>query len=92
MTFTMCIPRVHKSINKEKVKKVFEQYNFGDLYKIVILENNYFNKVFIHYNSLYNNKNTQLILKMLDENKYFNIIYEKPWFWKCYKFHDKSNR
>ncbi len=88
----MCIPRVHKSINKEKVKKVFEQYNFGDLYKIVILENNYFNKVFIHYNSLYNNKNTQLILKMLDENKYFNIIYEKPWFWKCYKFHDKSNR
>ena len=88
----MCIPRVHKNINKEKIKTVFKKYNFGDLYKIVILENNYFNKVFIHYNSLYNNKNTQLILKMLDENKYFNIIYEKPWFWKCYKFYDKSNR
>ena len=92
MTFTICIPRINKDIKKEKIQTVFEQYTFGDLYKIVILENNYFNKVFIHYNSLYNNKNTQLILKMLDENTYFNIIYETPWFWKCYKFYDKINR
>lgn len=92
MTFTICIPRVCKYIEKEQIKTIFEPYNFGELYKIIILENNNFNKVFIHYNSLYNNQNTQLMLKTLDENKYFNIIYDKPWFWKCYKYYDKSNR
>jgi len=39
MTFTICIPRVNRDIKKDKIKSVFNKYNFGDLYKIVILEN-----------------------------------------------------
>lgn len=92
MTFTICIPRVNCDIKKQQIKEVFQRYNFGDLHKIVILENKHFNKVFIHYKALYNNEKTQQILKILDEHNYFNIIYDNPWFWKCYKFHDKSNR
>ena len=73
MTFTICIPRVNRDIKKDKIKSVFNKYNFGDLYKIVILENTHYNKVFIHYKALYNNEKTQQILKILDENNYFNI-------------------
>ena len=65
MTFTICIPRVNSDIKKEKIKSVFNKYNFGDLHKIVILENTHYNKVFIHYKALYNNEKTQQIQKAM---------------------------
>lgn len=89
-TLSICIPRVFNNITKSKIRFVFNKLNIGQIERIDIIsyisKSTKVNRVFIHFNSLYNTKNSNKICNILNnDNGIFKVIYDTPWFWKCFK-------
>ena len=95
---TLCIPRVCKTFTKTQIYHVFNQYNFGKIKKIQIIENKNKNSniAHIYYNYWYDNEYVNNVKEKLTNNLNIKIFYDTPWFWIVYphkeKHHEKENQ
>ena len=83
----ICIPKLDESVTKNFMFKIFEKQNIGNIKKIHLVKlKNKNNKLgFIYFNNLNDNENGQLVKKCIENEEDFKIMYNFPWFWKCYK-------
>ena len=80
--FTICIPRILNT-NKMFIKNVFDKYQWGIIDNINIVNKNNGCIAFIHYSFWNKNKKAMEIKNRFVDGEIINIIYTKPWFWKC---------
>ena len=83
----ICIPKIDPTINKNLIEKIFNNYDIGPVKKInLIYSKEKKNKLgFIYLKYLNKSKNGLIVSECLEKNEDFKIIYNFPWFWKCYK-------
>ena len=83
----ICIPKVEGDVNKHFIQSTFEQYNIGPIKKInVVYSKEKKNKLaFIYFHHLNDSEKSTKIKQYLEKGLDFKIIYDFPWFWKCYK-------
>jgi len=86
-TYSICIPRIDKSINRYKIFETFRKLFIGRILRIDIATNKRTNnrRAFIHYKYTYKTPESNRILSVLDEGGYINVVYGFPEYWKCYK-------
>jgi len=88
---SLCIPRTHANIRKERFFAVFRSLSLGWIGRIDIVEKTdestgaTFIRVFIHFTKWFQNAQTRQFLERLETQKSANIIYDEPWFWKVTK-------
>ena len=88
---SLCIPRTHANIRKERIFAVFRSLGLGFIGRIDIVEKvdektgTPFIKVFIHFTKWFQNAQTRHFLEHLETQKSANIVYDEPWFWKVTK-------
>ena len=81
---SICIPRIFdNSITKDEIYKVFNKYNWGPISRIDLVNKNNNTRVFIHFKYWFDNQKNLDIKEKLLNGESINIIYSKPWFWKC---------
>ena len=86
----ICIPKIDETVNKKFIKTIFNQYNLGPIKKINLLySKEKSNKLsFVYFSHLNSSENSTKIKQSLDADLDFKIMYDFPWFWKCYKAKD----
>ena len=85
----LAIPGVFANIKEERIRRIFEDLNIGDVERVDIVapkipdggKENKFNRVFIHIN-WNDNPNAVDVRERLAQGKEIKIIYDEPWFWK----------
>ena len=88
---SLCIPRTHANIRKERIFAVFRSLGLGFIGRIDIVEKKDektgapFIRVFIHFTKWFQNAQTRQFLEHLETQKSANIVYDEPWFWKVTK-------
>jgi hypothetical protein len=88
---SLCIPRTHANIRKERIFAVFRSLGLGWIGRIDIVEKvdektgAPFIRVFIHFTKWFKNRQTQQFLHHLETNKSANVVYDEPWYWKVTK-------
>ena len=88
---SLCIPRTHANIRKERFFAVFRSLGLGFIGRIDIVEkvdektSAPFIRVFIHFTKWFQNAQTRQFLEHLETQKSANIVYDEPWFWKVTK-------
>ena len=81
---SLCIPRLlDDSITRSYIFQVFDKYNWGPISRIDIVKKNRKLRAFIHYKYWNTTEQTIMIKNKLLNGESINIIYAKPWFWKC---------
>ena len=91
VTPSLCIPRTHANIRKERIFAVFRSLGLGFIGRIDIVEKvdektgAPFIRVFIHFTKWFQNAQTRQFLEHLETQKSANIVYDEPWFWKVTK-------
>ena len=82
---SICIPRIFdNSITKKEIYTVFNNYNWGPISRIdLVNKNNNNTRAFIHFKYWFDNQKNLDIKEKLLNGESINIIYAKPWFWKC---------
>jgi hypothetical protein len=88
--YSICIPRVFANIRWKRVKGVFEQLGLGDIDRVDLVsrtnENgDNFQRCFIHFKSWADTDNARAVQDELDKGGNIKVIYDDPWFWKCFK-------
>ena len=82
----ICIPRVNKSITKNKIIHIFQnQLAIGTIKKIEMIDtnDNNFKKEYIHFDYWNSSENANTFKELITANNIVKIVYEFPWFWKC---------
>jgi hypothetical protein len=88
---SLCIPRTHSNIRKERIFAVFRALGLGFIGRIDVVEKNDeqtgvpFIRVFIHFTKWFRNQQTRQFLDHLETQKSANIVYDEPWYWKVTK-------
>ena len=88
---SLCIPRTHANIRKERIFAVFRSLGLGFIGRIDVVEKvdektgAPFIRVFIHFTKWFQNAQTRQFLEHLETQKSANIVYDEPWFWKVTK-------
>lgn len=88
---SLCIPRTHANIRKERIFAVIRSLGLGFIGRIDIVEKvdektgTPFIRVFIHFTKWFQNAQTRQFLEHLETQKSANIVYDEPWFWKVTK-------
>ena len=88
---SLCIPRTHANIRKERIFAVIRSLGLGFIGRIDIVEkvdektSTPFIRVFIHFTKWFQNAQTRHFLEHLETQKSANIVYDEPWFWKVTK-------
>jgi hypothetical protein len=88
---SLCIPRTHANIRKERIFAVIRSLRLGFIGRIDIVEKvdektgTPFIRVFIHFTKWFQNAQTRQFLEHLETQKSANIVYDEPWFWKVTK-------
>jgi hypothetical protein len=87
----LCIPGVFANIKEERIRRIFNDLNIGNVDRVDILipkklagaeeKENKFNRVFIHLN-WNDTPDAVACRKKLIEGKDVKIIYDEPWFWR----------
>lgn len=91
VTPSLCIPRTHANIRKERLFAVFRSLGLGWIGRIDVVEKNDdktgapFIRVFIHFTKWFQNSKTRQFLDHLERQKSANIVYDEPWYWKITK-------
>jgi len=81
---SICIPRLtDDASNKAFILKVFNRYNWGSISRVDVVNKNGNSRAFIHFKSWHNTPRISAIRKRFLNGEIINIIYHKPWFWKC---------
>lgn len=88
--FSICIPRVFANIRWKRVKSVFEQLGLGEIDRVDLVsrtndEGDNFQRCFVHFKSWADTQNAQAVREELEKGGNIKVIYDDPWFWKCYK-------
>lgn len=94
---SLCIPRVFPNIDEKRIRKIFYELQLGTIERIDIInkkteKGENFNRVFIHFNSWYNNSNANQVRERLLNGKDIKIIYDDPWFWKVSAYRVNPNK
>ena len=87
---SLCIPRTHANIRKERVFAVLRSLNLGWVGRIDIVpkrneDGAEYVRVFIHFTKWFNNHQTRQFLERLDVDGHARIVYDEPWYWKVTK-------
>lgn len=83
---SICIPRSQYYFPKKKIKMIFESLEFGEVDKVDVIKinNSSINyRIFVHFKK-WNENFTDIRDKLLNGDN-IKIVYDFPWFWKCYK-------
>ena len=84
---SICIPRVYSNINESFISNIFQnKLKLGKIQKIDIINNyndKHFKKVFIHFETWYDNDTNNKIKQNIYDDKIIKIVYDFPYFWKC---------
>ena len=80
---TLCIPKVHNSITRNKIEQVFSSVDLGKIHSIhfkhVAYHTTTCNMVYIQFASWHNN----MWLEHLNKGIPMKIFYDKPRYWIC---------
>ena len=80
---TLCIPKVHNTITRNKVEDVFASVDLGKIHTIHFKNVSYnstpCNMVFIQFTSWHN----KMWLEHLNKGNPLKIFYDKPRYWIC---------
>tara|TARA_R110002020_G_scaffold68236_4_gene178614 strand:- start:11 stop:388 length:378 start_codon:yes stop_codon:yes gene_type:complete len=89
--YTLCIPRVCKTVTKNTIYDVLNNYKFGKIKKVQIIENKNknCNIIHIHYCYWFNNEYVNGVKDKLLNNLNIKIFYDQPWFWVVYLHKEK---
>ena len=85
----ICIPKVHKKYTYKWIFQIINKYKLGKIKNINITpyhNTTHFNKVVVEFHYWHNNKKNLSINQRLDNKGDIKIIYDAPWFWKCFKY------
>jgi hypothetical protein len=87
---SLCIPRTHANIRKERIFAVLRSLGLGWIGRIDVVEKTDeggkpFIRVFIHFTKWFQNAQVRQFLEHLETQKSANIVYDEPWFWKVTK-------
>ena len=88
---SLCIPRTHANIRRERLFAVFRSLSLGWIGRIDVVEKNDdktgapFIRVFIHFTKWFPNQKTRQFLDHLETHKSANVVYDEPWYWKVTK-------
>ena len=88
---SLCIPRTHANIRKERLFAVFRSLGLGWVGRIDVVEKideqtgAPFIRVFVHFTKWFRNPQTRRFLDHLETQKSANIVYDEPWYWKVTK-------
>ena len=88
---SLCIPRTHANIRRERLFAVFRSLGLGFIGRIDVVEKTdeqtgaTFIRVFIHFTKWFRNPQTRRFLDHLETQKSANIVYDEPWYWKVTK-------
>jgi len=91
VTPSLCIPRTHANIRRERLFAVFRSLGLGFIGRIDVVEKTDeqtgapFIRVFIHFTKWFRNPQTRRFLDHLETQKSANIVYDEPWYWKVTK-------
>ena len=80
---SICIPRLDCTVRRELLQEVFDNYNWGVIERIDIVHCLTTRRAFIHFKYWHRRREAEDIKKRLLAGASLNIIYKKPWFWKC---------
>ena len=81
---SICIPRLlDESITRNIIFNIFDRYKWGPISRIDIVKKNGKMRAFIHYKYWDTTEQTIMIKEKLLNGQSINIMYAKPWFWKC---------
>ena len=84
---SLCIPRVLKNIDTNRIRSVFESARLGRIERIDVVEKRNGNgeitkRIFIHFQKWFWNEVAQNARKRLVGGKDIKIVYDLPWYWK----------
>ena len=87
---SLCIPRTHANIRRERIFAVLRSLNLGWVGRIDIVpkktdDGAEYVRVFIHFTKWFNNHQTRQFLERLDLDGHARIVYDEPWYWKVTK-------
>jgi hypothetical protein len=87
---SLCIPRTHANIRRERIFAVFRSLNLGWVGRIDVVpkkndDGTEYVRVFIHFTKWFNNHQTRQFLERLDVDGHARIVYDEPWYWKVTK-------
>lgn len=91
---SICIPRVYDYISKWEINDTFHKLKIGKIEKIeeIYNKNTKTKRIFIHFRFWYNNKYAHHLKEIILSGGSFNVVYNFPWFWKCYKNNSSSKK
>ncbi len=82
---SICIPKIVSSVTYNDINYGFQKLNIGKIDRIDIVSN--YNspslRAFIHFEYWHNNERTNHLKNLIVNGKYFKLVYNFPWFWKC---------
>jgi len=84
---SLCIPRVFKNIDEDRIRGVFDALALGTIERIDIIvrkneKGDDYKRVFVHFYKWFWNENAQTARRKLISGKEIKIVYDGPWFWK----------
>jgi len=89
-TYSICIPRVFANIRWKRVKGVFQQLGLGEIDRVDLIsrtndDGQNYQRCFIHFKTWADTESARSVREELDKGGNIKVIYDDPWFWKCFK-------
>jgi len=86
-TPSLCIPRVFANIGEQRIRRIFNELNMGEIERVDIVskttdKGEKFNRVFIHFKRWGTDGNAEKARQRLLNGQDIKIVYDDPWFWK----------
>ena len=86
-TPSLCIPRVFANIGEQRIRRIFDELNMGEIDRVDIIsktteKGDKFNRVFIHFKRWSTDGNAEKARQRLLNGQDIKIVYDDPWFWK----------
>ena len=80
---SICIPRVDKYFNQNRIFSILNRYKLGNIKEIKIIKNKKKNNniIYIYFSSWNDNEYVNNIKKKIMDGESVKIMYDEPWFW-----------
>jgi len=89
---SICVPFIFSNISRAHIRRVFTDLKLGEIDIIDIHLDKKCQRVFIHFKSWNTTQRVQDIKQRLLDGEEIKVIYDDPWFWKCYLYRRKGDR
>ena len=80
---SICIPRMFKSISRQRIIKVMDEMQLGEIDYIDLHLGRDYQKTFVYFKTWYTTPFATSIKQRFLDGEELKIIYDDPWFWKC---------